>query len=96
MDALIELHADLYRPLTGKPYGGRSRVAHYEHEVDAWILQRVRARTGRPAWAPPPPPAHPKLIPVSETSRRTGFTNKHLLDLERRQLFPERVRITPN
>ncbi len=73
-------------------YGG-SRVGFLEHEVENWILQRVRVAGGEPVGEPVPAPEYLRIIPVKEVERRVGFSRVHLWRLERQGKFPSRVRL---
>jgi predicted DNA-binding transcriptional regulator AlpA len=73
-------------------YGG-SRVGFLEHEIDAWIWTRVRANSDETAGLPLPTPEHPRIIPMREVEKRTGFTRIHIWRLEKAGRFPRRVRL---
>ena len=66
-------------------------IAWYEHEIDGWIRNRIRAATGQPALPTSPPPDHPTLIKEREVYRRTGLSRVHRWRLEKRGKFPHRV-----
>jgi predicted DNA-binding transcriptional regulator AlpA len=68
-------------------------IAWIEHEVDHWIVNRIRAATGRPALPPPPPPEHPRLIREKTVCARTSLSRVHRWRLEQMEppRFPRRV-----
>lgn len=69
-------------------------IRYFEHEVGNWMRTRVRAATGEPAAEPLPIPACPKLLTMSQVCDLTGFTRKHLWDLERAGKFPQRLHLS--
>jgi predicted DNA-binding transcriptional regulator AlpA len=68
-------------------------IAWLEHEIDWWIVNRMRAATGRPALPPPAPPEHPRIIREKEVLRRTSLSRVHRWRLERMTppRFPQRI-----
>ena len=71
------------------PYG--RPIGWLEHEIDAWVHNRIRAATGEPVLPPPPPPEHPVIIREKEVLRRTTLSRVHRWRLEQKGLFPQRL-----
>jgi predicted DNA-binding transcriptional regulator AlpA len=69
-------------------------VGWLEHEVIAWVHNRVRANTRMPALPPPPIPAEPKIIRWPKVHELTSLERWTAWDLERRGIFPNRVLLT--
>jgi predicted DNA-binding transcriptional regulator AlpA len=80
-------HDTAARGSYGRPIGW------LEHEIDAWVHDRIRAATGQPALPKPPPPAHPVILREKEVKRRTSLSRVHRWRLEQMEppKFPRRV-----
>ena len=72
---------------------GGSRIGFLEHEVDSWIKERVRARSGMAAEMPEPAPDHPNIISMREVERRIGVSRVCIWRWERDGKFPARIRL---
>jgi predicted DNA-binding transcriptional regulator AlpA len=66
-------------------------IGYFEHEIDLWIHNRIRAATGKPALQAPAVPQHPKIIREREVHARTGLSRVHRWRLEQVSKFPGRV-----
>ena len=72
---------------------GGTRVGFIEHEVENWIRSRIRVNSGQPAAAPVEPPPYSTIISIKEATRRIGCSRVHIWSLEKKGLFPQRVRL---
>ena len=69
---------------------GRRACGWLEHEIDAWVFQRVK---GYP-WTPVPPAEHPKILRKKEVLARVGLSHVRIWQLEREGKFPKRFALT--
>jgi predicted DNA-binding transcriptional regulator AlpA len=73
-----------------------SPVGWIEAEIDYYIVNQIRAARRLPPLPPPLPPEpgdHPKIIRVKEVERRTGMGRVVIWKLEKRGVFPRRVKL---
>jgi predicted DNA-binding transcriptional regulator AlpA len=68
-------------------------IGWVEAEIDAFVLNMIRAARGQPPLPPPDPADHPAIIREREVLRRTGISRVSRWKMEKAGRFPRRVQL---